>query len=184
MLAESRQLAKLLLTNPTQAEYLYALKIDNILQKKTPSTALRQANLIRKRLECLDGPAWKMIAQSEQEVAIQMLLVGAIKHSRLLGDFMHDVLAGQNRRLEQNLSLAAWEDFIIQCEQRDAEVSSWSSGTKAKLLQVIVRILSEAKYIESSRSLKLTPPMLHPEVERYLRGHFDDSILSIMELKV
>jgi hypothetical protein len=60
------------------------LHVDNsILQKKAPATALRQASLIRNRLKTLDETAWDMIAHREQEVAIQLLLVAAIRHSQL-----------------------------------------------------------------------------------------------------
>jgi hypothetical protein len=49
------------------------------------------------------------------------------------------------------------------------------------LLQVIVRILVEAKYIASSRSLKLTPQSLHPEVRRYLHNHHETYVLDCLE---
>ena len=49
MLPESRRVAKLLLGHPTKEAWLEALKRDNILQKKSPATARRQARLIRNR---------------------------------------------------------------------------------------------------------------------------------------
>ena len=51
MLPESRRIARLLLTHPTKEQWFEALKLDNILQKKSPATAKRQARLIRNRLD-------------------------------------------------------------------------------------------------------------------------------------
>ena len=81
-------MAKLLLTKPDEAAWVNAIEVENILQKKTVATARRQARLIRKRLSTLDPDGWQLIAQRESEVANQLLLVSAIKHSQLLGDFM------------------------------------------------------------------------------------------------
>lgn len=182
MLPESRRIAKFMLSHPSKGEWHDALTLENILQKKSPATARRQASLIRKRLETLDEAAWEMTASGDKEVATQILLASAIKHSRLLADFMRDVVVSRLRRLEHTLSASDWEAFFAECIQRDPEVGGWSDSTKAKLLQVIIRILSETRYLESTRSLKITPPILHPEVVRYLRNHQETTVLATMEL--
>ncbi|OGA11439.1 MAG: hypothetical protein A3H33_08355 [Betaproteobacteria bacterium RIFCSPLOWO2_02_FULL_65_20] len=50
MLSESRRIASLLLSDPDEATWRQAVEIENILQKKAPATARRQARLIRRRL--------------------------------------------------------------------------------------------------------------------------------------
>jgi hypothetical protein len=183
MLPESRRVARLLLSHPTKAQWLQAIKLDNILQKKTPATALRQASLIRSRLDTLEGEAWLLIAEGPQEVATQLLFAAAIKHSRVLADFLRDVYAGHLRRLEQNLSPAKdWEAFLAECMQRDPEVANFSDSTKAKMLQVVLRVLAEGKYLESTKTLRLTPPHLHPDVVRYLKRHGETTLLSTMDM--
>lgn len=178
---ESRRLAELQVSHPSDAAWSQALKTENLLQKKSPATARRQARLIRKRLESLDASAWHLIAHREQEVCIQLLLVAAIKHSQLLGDFIRDVYADHQRRLELHLSLRDWESFLIECAHRDPQVAGWSTSTKAKLFQVIIRILAEAKYLDSTRSMTLTPQSLHPDVRRYLLAHGESSLLELLE---
>ena len=88
---ESKRIAALLLTQPDETAWRHAIEIDNILQKKTPATARRQATLIRKRLMTLDVQGREMITVRESEVQLQLLLAAAIKHSPLLGDFMRSV---------------------------------------------------------------------------------------------
>jgi len=183
MLPESRRIARLLLTHPTNEQWVGALKLDNVLQKKSPATARRQARLIRNRLETLNEAAWMLIADGPQEVATQMLLVACIKHSRVLADFMHDVYKGHLRRLEKNLSPAKdWESFLAECIQRDPDVANFSDTTKAKMLQVILRVLAEAKYLDSTKTVRITPPHLHPEVIRFLKQNDELVVLSTMDM--
>lgn len=181
MLQESRRVARLLAKRPTEIEWLRAIKDENILQKNTPSTALRQASLIRNRLSTLNAEAWELISESEQEVATQLLLAATIKHSRLLADFMQDIYSQQLRRLEHALSYKLWDGFLTECINRDEKVAEWTSSTKKKLYEVIIRILTEAKYLDSSRQLNMTPAMLHPKVVGYLKRNNETQVLSTME---
>ncbi len=183
MLPESRRVARLMLTHPDSATWFETLKTENILQKKSPATARRQARLIRNRLETLDEEAWGLVVDGDQELSLQILLAASVKHSRLLGDFMRDVVAGHLRRYEHMLSPADWEAFLADCTQRDPTVATWSASTRAKLLQVTLRILAEARYVESTRCLRLTPPLLHPGVLRYLNSRSEGATLAILELK-
>jgi len=144
---------------------------------------VRQARLIRNRLETLDTEGLTLIAGESGELLNQMLLVSAIRHSRLLGDYLLDVYRGRYRRLEDRLSAADWPAFLHECQQRDASVADWSESTRAKLLQVIWRILAEARYIDSTKGLRLTPPLLHPRVLRYLKDHNDTYTLEAMDVK-
>jgi hypothetical protein len=178
---ESRRIATLLLSEPDDAAWLHAIESENILQKKTPASARRQARLIRRRLTTLDPVAWRMIAERESEVVLQLLFAAAVKHSQLLGDFMLDVYADRQRRIESALVPFDWQDFLVECAHRDAAVADWSDSTKAKLFQVIVRILAEAKYLASARSMKLTPQSLHPDVRSYLRAHDETYVLDCLE---
>lgn len=183
MLPESRRVARLLLTHPTKAQWSDALRLDNILQKKTPATARRQARLIRNRLDTLEEEGWAIIADGPQEAATQLLFAASIKHSRVLADFLADVYAGHLRRLEQHLSpVNDWEAFWTDCVRRDPEAASFSAASTSKMLQVILRVLAEARYLESTRALRLTPPHLHPDVVRYLKRHGDMAVLSLMDM--
>ena len=178
---ESRRIAALILTNPDATAWQHSIEVENILQKKTPATARRQARLLQRRLTTLDARAWQMIVERESEVVIQLLLAAAVKHSQLLGDFMLRVYADRQRRLEPALAPIDWQDFLAECAHHDPVVADWSDSTKAKLFQVIVRILAEAKYLESARSMKLSPRSLHPDVRRYLRSHDESYVIECLE---
>ncbi len=178
---ESKRIAALLLTNPDSAQWLDAVEVQNILQKKTPATARRQATLIRKRLTTLDQQGWEMIVHRESEVANQLLLAATIKHSQLLGDFFQDVYAQRRRGLEEALSQHNWHDFLLEIAYHDRAVTGWSDSTKAKLFQVIVRILVETKFLKDSRTMRITPQALHPDVRSYLCQHNETYVLECLE---
>jgi hypothetical protein len=181
LMLESRRLAKLLLSKPDEASWQHAIEIDNILQKKTVATARRQATLLRKRLVTLDATGWQMIAERESEVVNQLLLSAAVKHSQLLGDFMRQAYADCQRRLDPALVLSDWQTYLTECAHHDPAVLDWSNATKAKLFEVIVRILAETKYLETTRSRRLTPQSLHPDVRRYLEIRHETYVLDCLE---
>lgn len=180
LLPESRRIAKLLLMHPTDEQWDEALKGENLLQKK-PATARRQARLIRNRLGRLDEEGLRLVAEGEGELCGQMLFAAATRHSRLLSDFMRDVYAADLQRLERTLSHRQWEGFLSECAHRDGAVAAWAATTRKKLLQVIVRILAEAKFLDSTRRMGLTPPHLHPELRTYLKKLGDAKTLARME---
>jgi len=183
MLPESRVVAGLLLKGADGVAWDKAVRIENVLQKSSPATAVRQARLIRFRLETMDRSIWASIKDGDKEVATQLLFAAAIKHSELLKDFLREVAADHVRRLEDKLSLNDWERFLSDCEARDPNVHSWSESTRKKLLQVIVRILAEARYLESTRSLRLLPLHLSAVSKSALTAAGEGALIKIMELQ-
>lgn len=178
---ESRRIAALLLTHPTPEVWDAALKEDNFLQKKTVATARRQSRLIRNRLQTLDDQGLNLVASGSQEVMLQMLLVAALRHSQLLADYFRTVYLESLRAYDTVLTGKKWDAFLEECDKRDPAVATWSDSTKAKLFQVLVRILAEAKYLDSTRSRHITPQALHPEVARYLAAQSDTRIISLLQ---
>ncbi len=182
MFSESRKVAKLLLAGADDQDWHKAIYIDNVLQKKVPATARRMLRLIRNRLEPMSPELLEMVVRGTSETAMQALLVAAIRHSRLLGDFLNDVVKEKYRIFDKQLTVQDWKKFLYTCELRDSMVTQWTETTRAKLGQVIFRILAEARYLDSTRSLKLTPITLTPEVRSYLLKHKEKYILKCMDI--
>jgi hypothetical protein len=178
---ESKRIAMLLLTEPDAATWKRAIEVENILQKDTVGTAVRQSVLIRKRLATLDATAWKLITERESEVTNQLLFAAAIKQNKLLGDFMRNVYAIRQQQMEPDISVANWEDFLTECAHRDSSVTGWNENTKIKIINGIARILIETKYLVDRKSMKLSPRDLHPVVRRYLVERNEKFILDCLE---
>ena len=137
LLKESRTIVQLLLHDADAKMWQRAIVVDNVLQKTSPATAKRMATLIRKRLELMPRELWVMIADGTTEVATQCLLAAAIKHSRLLGDFMQQVLRRHYRAFTPKLETREWEAYLVECAHIDPAVATWSAITRKKMGQVV-----------------------------------------------
>ena len=183
LLPESRVIARLLSAGADKAALDHAVRLDNVLQKPSPASAIRQARLIRFRLLAVPESVWPLIADGDKEVATQLLFAAALSHSALLAAFLSKVVADHHRRLEIELSPHAWEPFLAECATQDAEVGTWSASTRKKLLQVITRILAEARYLDSTPSMRLLAPHIHPTVRQALVAANQQDLIRAMELK-
>jgi hypothetical protein len=181
MVSESRQIARLLLDGAADTELKKLLVEDNILQKRSPATALRQAALIKKRLRLVNGDLLGVIADGSRELATQALLAAAIKHNKLLGDFMLRVVKEHWLAYEKQLKKSDWPRFLEECQQIDPTVLTWSKATRQKIGQVVVRCLIEARFIDGARSLEITPVHIYGEVLDYLRRNDEQYVLACME---
>jgi hypothetical protein len=181
LIPESRKIATLLLRGASEAEWHQAIIIRNILQKRSPASAKRQAVLIKKRLGLMTPEHWALVKDGNAEVTTQALLAAAVKHSRLLGDFMNNVCRQHWLIFNRMISDKDWREFLETCFQVDPTVGEWTATTTAKLKQVVYRILAEAGYVDSTRKLNLQPVSIVPEVREYLTNHSEGYILQCLE---
>ena len=178
---ESKRIASLLISNPSASEWKQAIEKENILQKETVTTARRQANLIRKRLEQLDLAGWNLIREGGLEVTTQTLLAAAMKHSKLLEDFIQRVYIARQKQMDSHLRLTDWEDFINECAIREPAVEGWNKSTRAKVFNMVTQILVDAKYLVDRETMRISPRSLHPDVKRYLAQRGDLQIINCLE---
>jgi len=182
LIRESRKIARLLLNNADSGEWHQAIVIENVLQKHRPDTAMRQARLIKNRLSLMTPKLWEIVDKGSMDVAVQALLAASIKHSRLLGDFMDKTLRECWRTFTKNISIKDWKDFLETCAQVDPKVDKWTNSTRSKLKQVVFRILAESKYIACTKSLRLLPVSIIPDIRKYLIENSEDYVLCCMEV--
>jgi hypothetical protein len=181
LIPESREIATLLLRNTSEEDWYQAITIDNILQKRSPASAKLQARLIRNRLGLMTPEHWVLVKDGNAEIATQALLAAAVKHSRLLGDFMGNVCRQHWLTFNRTLSSKDWREFLETCSLIDPAVGEWTESTKSKLRQVVYKMLAEAGYIDSTRKLNLQPVTVVPELREYLVNHSEEYILRCME---
>ena len=97
-LRESRVVADLLLQRLSDAEWKEAIVEKNVLQVGSVVGLVRSSNILRARLEPLGEELWTMMRDGKRGIATQAAPAGAIRHSRLLGDFM-DLTIREQRAL-------------------------------------------------------------------------------------
>ena len=70
MVRESRIVAGLLMDGVTPEQWDEAIRVENVLQKRTPASAKRNATAIRKRLERLEPEFWRALRDGDAELVV------------------------------------------------------------------------------------------------------------------
>lgn len=181
-LRESRIIADLLLHEVTKSEWQENIIEKNILQMRSLESIKRVSRLLRLRMEPLGEKIWQLVRDGTVEQATQATLAGAIKHSRLLGDFMDIALREQKALFANRLELRVWSQYIDDCRGRDPEMPQWSEETVKKLRSSVFSMLAEAGYLENTRSLRLQNVFVDPQLSQCLREQREHYVLRCLEV--
>lgn len=180
--AESRIIADLLLRGVDKKEWKEAILHHNVLQARHPATAVRLARLIRSRLELMDAELWMLVRDGTATVASQALFAAAIKQSFLLGDFLDTVVREQYRLFHSTLSKQLWEDYLDECRNRDPDMPQWNASTRRRLRSSVFQMLAQVGFIENTKTLRLQPVHIAPQVLRYLQHHNEAYVLRCIQV--
>jgi hypothetical protein len=179
---ESRKIAELMLSEVGPDEWKRVIQNQNILQRLSPASSIRIANFIRSRLRLMTPDLWELIKDGDSATSTQACLAAAIKHCRILGDYLDIVVRGQFNKLEDRLTPRLWEDFVLGCRQRDPEMDEFPSTTAKKMRTNIHRILNEAGYLGGGRKWLLQRVDILPEIMRHLKDNDEEYILKCMQV--
>ena len=181
-LRETRIIADLLLQGLSAEAWKKAIVDENVLQVGSTIGVIRSSNILRARLEPLGEGLWKMIRDGGKGQSTQAAFAGAIRHSRLLGDFMDIAIREQRTLFAKKLEHRMWTEYITGCRGRDPEMPHWSDATVAKLRSVVFSMLAEADYLKDTRSLILQNVFVDAELADYLRDRDENYVLRCMEV--
>lgn len=181
-LPESRLIADLLLRKVDAAGWKDAIVTKNVLQARSPATAIRLTKLIRGRLETMGPDLWKLVRDGKGTVAAHAVFAAAVKHSPLLGDFLEGVVGEQYRVFGQALSNKLFADYLDGCRERDPDMPQWSETTRRRLRSSVFQMLAQAGYVENTRSLKLQTVHVAEQVLRCLTAHKEEYVLRCIQV--
>jgi hypothetical protein len=181
-LRESRLIADLLLKEVSKEEWDRAIFEDNVLQMDSEVGVRRFANQLRARLEPLGEGLWKMVRDGGLEQATQAAFAGAIKHSRILGDFMDITIREQRALFAKQLENRMWTEYIGGCRGRDPDMPHWSDTTVTRLRSAVFSMLAEAGYLKDTRTLLLQNVFIDQQLAAYLRDRGETYVLRCMEV--
>jgi hypothetical protein len=181
-LPESRIIADLLLRHVDSEGWRDAILTKNALQARNPGTARRLTRLIRGRLETMGPPLWELVRDGEGGMATQAVFATAVKHSRLLGDFLAIVVGERYRLFSPALTNKLWTDYLEGCRERDPAMPLWKDTTRRRLRSSVFQMLTEAGYIQNTRSLKLQAVHIAEPVLRYLKASHEDYVLRCIQV--
>ena len=172
MVRESRIIASLLIAGSSADEWNRCIMIDNLLQKRSPASAKRNAQAIRKRLELLGPSFWFALRDGDEELATQVAFCAALERNLLLVEFIERVVRDAYSSQAECLELYQWGEFLDDCAHRDQSIANWTDSSRKKMGQVVFRMLVEVGYLENSRSLKLQNVSIRPEIKTLLDDHY------------
>ena len=184
MVRESRIIARLLLQGASEDEWKQAIQDNNELQKRTPATAKRFANVIRKRLELLEPEFWQALRDGDDELATQVAFVSALQRNLLLLEFMERVVKDAYLERVEKIDAYQWLDFLEECGNKDSKIYDWKDTTKQKMGGVVFRMLSEVGFIENARTKKIQNVLIRPEVKDMLENTFRKRLLASMDIRI
>ncbi len=179
---ESRIIADLLLKQTSKEGWREAIVRQNVLQTRSAATALRLAKLIRGRLELMDAGLWQLIRDGAKTVATHATLAAAVKHSPLLGDFLDLVVREQYKIFSPALSNQLWEDYLNDCRGRDGDMPLWNESTRQRLRSSVFQTLAQGGFIEDTKTLRLQPVYIAPQVIEYLQERNETYVLRCIQL--
>ena len=179
---ESRVIADLLLQGIAGEEWNRAIIENNVLQARSKNTAIRQARFLRRRLESMDAPLWKLVRDGSKPTATHACLATAIKSSPLLGDFLDLVVREEYRAFTPALTYLHWENYIEGCHNRDPEMGNFTDSTRARLRSTVFQILAQAGYIENTRTLNLQRVHIDSRVLAYLSAADEKYVLKCIQV--
>lgn len=182
LVTESRKIAELMLRNASALEWKIAIEQKNILQKLSVSSSKRTALHIRSRLRLMTPDLWQMVRDGDAVLATQAIFAAAIKHCRILGDYLDITVREQFRKLEDKLTPALWDEFVVSCKQRDHLMENFSPPTAQKMRSVIHKILVEVGYLKSPRDWHLVKIEIVPEIIEYLKKNNENYILKCIQV--
>ncbi|MFC1573196.1 DUF1819 family protein [Candidatus Eisenbacteria bacterium] len=181
-LRESRIVADLLLQAVTGEAWKEAILTQNVLQMGSAVSIKRISRLLRTRLEPLGEGMWKMVRDGGRTQATQAVFASAVKHSRLLGDFMDITIREQRTLFAKKLEYGMWSEYIAGCRGRDPDMPHWSDATVTRLRSAVFSMLTEAGYLKDTRSLYLQNVFVDTQLADYLRDRGETYVLRCLEV--
>ena len=123
-----------------------------------------------------------MIYEGTGNLVAHAALAAAIKHSPLLGDFLDLVVREQYQLFNPALSNRLWDDYLSDCRGRDSKMPEWNESTRRRLKSAVFQTLAQAGFIESTRTLRLQPVPIAPQVIRYLTNRNEEYVLRCIQV--
>jgi hypothetical protein len=182
MIKESQLIANLLLTKPTKDDWDDAIVEQNVLQKRSPASAKRNAATIQKRIALLGDDFLTMLAHSNHEEASQLMMAATLINSPLLADFMRTVVMEAKRIYRESLNAKDWQCFWEDRTRIYPEFAELSQTSTYKIAQVAFKVMTDGGFLESTRTKELTNVYVTPDVRNLLISMDKEAIIQAMEI--
>lgn len=175
---EMRTTASLISDGLTDSEVVERIVGDNLFQYPTEKSVRRIAKGCIERLQALkDDDLIRAIVVQSSDTARQICLYAMMKQYRLIWDFMITVIGEKYRVQDFSFGQMDANVFFLRLQEQDELVAGWSETTIKKIRQVLIRVLVENEYLNSTKADRLNPVLIHPLLKNAIREKNDDKAL-------
>ena len=175
---EMKTAARLLNEGCSEEEAITRIVSENLFQYPTERSIKRMAKACVGRLTGMnDKDLIAAVATKPQDVSRQICLYAMMKEHRLISDFMLTVVGEKYRTQDISFGRIDVNTFFLRLQDQDDAVATWSEQTIQKLGQVIVRILVDNEYLDSTKAVHLNPVLISSVLENVLRAGNDAYML-------
>lgn len=169
LLKEMRIVAQMRVEGLADEEIIEKIYRENVFQYPTEKMLRNIARACLRRLKALDDALIKVIALGAIDEAKQVCLYAMMQQNRLVRDFMIKVIGEKYSNRDYNFKKTEVNSFLINIQEQDLWVASWSDSTMNKIRQVIVKTLVDNDYLDSHKSEVLNTITIQPALENVLR---------------
>lgn len=175
---EMRTTAKLMMEGLSDEEVIQRIVTENLFQYPTERSVKRMAGACLNRLSGMnDRDLIAAIATKPQDVSRQICLYAMMKEHLLIREFMLTVIGEKYRTQDMSFGRIDVNTFFLRLQEQNDAVATWSEQTVQKLGQVIVRILVDNEYLDSTRADHINPVLISSTLENALRAGDDAYML-------
>ncbi|HHX8501715.1 DUF1819 family protein [Vibrio alginolyticus] len=182
MITEAQLIAELLLSEPSKEQWDEAIVEQNILQKRSPASAKRNAATIKKRIANLGNKFLSALVNANYEEAAQLMMAATLMNSPLLADFMRTVVMDAKRMYRENIDMKDWEYFWEDKCRIYPDFADMSESSTYKIAQVAFKVMTDGGFLESTKTKVLTNIYITPDVRDLLVEMDRDDIIQAMEI--
>lgn len=171
MFREMRIVARLYQQGLTDSEILEQVCRENLFQYPTEreikgkcKTALKRLSYIAESDTLVD-----ILANGSPQEARQAALVAMMAQSRLLYEFMTEVIGEKYCSLDATFTSKDMNLFFARLCEKDEGVANWSAATVKRIKSVLMNVLRENGYLEKVGSERLCPVMVSDAFRQALK---------------
>ncbi len=175
---EMRLTAALVVAGYSEQEIIQRVYVGNLYQHPTSRMLRDLARVCLNRINAMGHPELtRDLAAAPVSQARQICLYALMKQNRLVRDFMVEVIGEKFQTRDFSFNRADVDSYLNALALRYENVAAWSISTRAKIRQVLVKILVENEYLESYRSVELMPVVLEPDLKDGIEANHDSYLL-------
>lgn len=177
---EMRTVSQLMLEGKNDKEIIEEVFNNNLFQYPTEKSVKRMTKNCLKRLHLLDDRMLlDIIANGASDSAKQVCLYAMINQYRVINEFMISVIGEKYRLKDFSFSKKDINVFFSRLQEQSDVVASWSDSTIQKLKQVIMKMLVDTEYLNSTKSETLNTVLIDFDLKNILIDKRDYSTLSV-----